>query len=209
MRAIRSHVLDEGYGAAGGEPSDYERALLTGVSARVCSQLVVVADSTRSGAVLATEFGRSGYSAYVARSAETALAVIAAEKPWLVALEPCAGVGLELLSRIASVSPGTKSVVVTMRGSIASAQEAILKGAVDYLTKPVTVQELLGRATEGDTLSKEREASMGVQAMRKRYIEEVLGECGSLARTAKTLKLDRRSLRRMMKRFSLHDKARA
>lgn len=208
MRAGRSYVLDEGYGASGGAPSDYESALSTGISADVCSQLVVVADSTRSGALLSTEFGKAGYSAYLARSAGAALEVISTEKPWLVALEPCAGVGLELLTSIANVSPGTKSLVVTMRGSIASAQAAIRQGAVDYFTKPVTVQEILRRTVEGDTTSEEGGPSMGVQAMRKRYIEEVLGECGSLARTAKTLKLDRRSLRRMMKRFSLHGKDR-
>lgn len=208
MGASGSYVLDGGYGAAREATSAYDGAPSIRAGAGVCSQLVVVADSTRSGALLATEFGKAGYSAYLARGAEAALAVIAAEKPWLVALEPCEGVGLELLARIASASPGTKSLIVTMRGSIASAQAAIRHGAVDYFTKPVTAQEILRRAAEGDTPAEESEASMGVQAMRKRYIEEVLVECGSLARTAKTLKLDRRSLRRMMKRFSLHGKAR-
>jgi len=54
--------------------------------------------------------------------------------------------GLELLSIVKTKYPEVEVIVITGFGTIGSAVEAIKKGAVDYITKPFDLDELLIRA---------------------------------------------------------------
>jgi two-component system response regulator HydG len=59
--------------------------------------------------------------------------------------------GLELLDRIKQSWPSTEVIVITGQGSIATAVDAIKRGAYHYVTKPFTADEilhLLGQALE-------------------------------------------------------------
>jgi two-component system response regulator HydG len=51
--------------------------------------------------------------------------------------------GIELLDRVKDLSPETEVIIVTGFGSIGSAVEAMKKGAVEYLTKPFDLDELV------------------------------------------------------------------
>jgi DNA-binding NtrC family response regulator len=51
--------------------------------------------------------------------------------------------GLELLDHIKRSWPGVEVIVVTGQGSIATAVDAIKRGAYHYVTKPVTIDEIL------------------------------------------------------------------
>lgn len=51
--------------------------------------------------------------------------------------------GLELLSRIQSVKPGTPVIVMTAYGSEDTAIEAMERGAYDYIEKPFDLDEML------------------------------------------------------------------
>ena len=50
--------------------------------------------------------------------------------------------GLEVLQRLRELSPGTEVVIMTAHASVSSAVEAIKRGAFDYLTKPLDLEEL-------------------------------------------------------------------
>ena len=50
--------------------------------------------------------------------------------------------GIELLSRVKKMVPSTEVVIITAYGSVSSAVEAMKKGAFDYITKPVELDEL-------------------------------------------------------------------
>jgi two-component system, NtrC family, response regulator HydG len=59
--------------------------------------------------------------------------------------------GLELLDRVKKTWPGTEVIVITGQGSIATAVDAIKRGAYHYVTKPFTADEILhlvGQALE-------------------------------------------------------------
>jgi DNA-binding NtrC family response regulator len=59
--------------------------------------------------------------------------------------------GLELLDRVKKSWPGTEVIVITGQGSIATAVDAIKRGAYHYVTKPFTADEILhlvGQALE-------------------------------------------------------------
>ncbi|MCK5145303.1 sigma-54-dependent Fis family transcriptional regulator [bacterium] len=50
--------------------------------------------------------------------------------------------GLELLTRIKKISPATEVIIITAFGSVSTAVDAMKKGAFDYITKPVELEEL-------------------------------------------------------------------
>src|SRR6266446_689666 len=59
--------------------------------------------------------------------------------------------GLELLDRVKKSWPSTEVIVITGQGSIATAVDAIKRGAYHYVTKPFTADEILhlvGQALE-------------------------------------------------------------
>src|SRR4029077_6518353 len=59
--------------------------------------------------------------------------------------------GLELLDRVKQSWPATEVIVITGQGSIATAVDAIKRGAYHYVTKPFTADEILhlvGQALE-------------------------------------------------------------
>src|SRR6185436_4846388 len=51
--------------------------------------------------------------------------------------------GLELLDRVKRSWPATEVIVITGQGSIATAVDAIKRGAYHYVTKPFTAEEIL------------------------------------------------------------------
>lgn len=50
--------------------------------------------------------------------------------------------GLELLTRVKKMVPSTEVIIITAYGTVSSAVEAMKKGAFDYITKPVELEEL-------------------------------------------------------------------
>ena len=50
--------------------------------------------------------------------------------------------GLELLTRVKKMVPTTEVIIITAYGSVSSAVEAMKKGAFDYITKPIELEEL-------------------------------------------------------------------
>src|SRR4026208_666958 len=50
--------------------------------------------------------------------------------------------GFDVLSRAAEISPGTKVIMVTGTNDFESIEKALVLGAMDYITKPFTVEYL-------------------------------------------------------------------
>ncbi len=50
--------------------------------------------------------------------------------------------GLELLAKSKEIAPSTEVIIVTAFGTVTSAVEAMKRGAFDYITKPVELEEL-------------------------------------------------------------------
>ncbi len=50
--------------------------------------------------------------------------------------------GLELLTRVKKIAPETEVIIITAFGTVSSAVEAMKKGAFDYVTKPIELEEL-------------------------------------------------------------------
>ncbi len=111
--------------------------------------------------------------------------------------------GLELVERLSQVSPHTTCVVLTGYSSIVTAVKAIKLGAANYLTKPVSMDDieaaLLGEAPL-DELDDYQAPSLARHEWE--YIEYVLARCdGNITRAAKELGIHRQSLQRKLRKY--------
>jgi two-component system response regulator RegA len=114
------------------------------------------------------------------------------------------GSGQEVVEGLADVSPHTRSVILTGYGSIASAVEALHKGAVHYLSKPIDADELAATILK---LDGEEDAASVVDVTPSlaraewEHIQRVLTDCGgNVSEAARRLGIARRTLQLKLKK---------
>jgi len=90
--------------------------------------------------------------------------------------------GLELLQAVHSINPETPVILITAFGTIEAAVAALKQGAIDYLTKPLNLDELLHRIRQVSDhhriLNENRELREALQERHR--IEGIVGESGSM-----------------------------
>jgi two-component system response regulator RegA len=114
--------------------------------------------------------------------------------------------GLELIEKLHDASPGITSVVLTGYSSIATAVKAIKLGAANYLTKPVSMDDIEA-ALLGEMAAEESDDYQAPSLARHEweYIEYVLARCdGNITRAAKELGIHRQSLQRKLRKYPPH-----
>lgn len=101
--------------------------------------VLVVDDEPLQREILKTILSGEGYETYVASSGEEALKVIRAFSPDVILTDlRMEGMdGIELIEKIKSVRYEPAIIMMTAFGTVASAVEAMKRGAFDYLTKPL------------------------------------------------------------------------
>ena len=111
------------------------------------TRVLVVDDERDMADSCAFLLGRAGYQATVAYSGEEALEQLVRQEFELVVtdLKMPRMSGLQLLAAVKSKNPDSEVLVVTGFPGIDTAVAAIKQGAFDYVTKPFTEQDLLGR----------------------------------------------------------------
>ena len=113
-------------------------------SARLVRILVVDEDNSLRKACCEIAAGM-GFMALSAGSMPEALAVLSGQpvEMLLLDLKLPGGGGLKLLGEVKALYPRTGIVVMTAFATVASAVEAMRLGAIDYLTKPFALEELI------------------------------------------------------------------
>jgi two-component system, response regulator RegA len=147
-----------------------------------------------------------GIEAAGAASGDDALRVAPALKPEAAILDlRMPGMsGLDLVSELTSKVPGIRIVVLTGYGSIATAVEAVRRGAINYLTKPLDTDQILAafeREAEPPAASPQAvpESTPSLARVEWEHIQRILHDCdGNISRAARTLGLHRRSLQRKL-----------
>jgi two-component system NtrC family response regulator len=106
--------------------------------------ILVVDDEEPQRRVLAGFLRKRGFEVEVAGEADEALAVVSARAVDLVLtdLRMPGKSGVELLDAVHGVNPEIPVVVMTAYGTVASAVDAMKRGAADYIGKPVDLDEL-------------------------------------------------------------------
>lgn len=148
-----------------------------------------------------------GHQARGAQSKDEALALAGEESPeWaIVDLRMSGHVdGLELVRALLELDPSTRIVVLTGFGSIATALEAVRRGAIHYLSKPAAVDEVLARLSDSETPMAPLEANSvpSLARVEWEHIQRVLTECdGNITQAARLLGVHRRSLQRKLGKY--------
>ncbi|MBK8011399.1 MAG: response regulator [Deltaproteobacteria bacterium] len=114
--------------------------------------------------------------------------------------------GLESLALLLAKAPDLRVVVLTAYGSIATALEAVQKGAVGFLQKPATLDEiLLAFEPSAGKMPAVHSAPAEVPTLARaewEHINRVLTECGgNIRQAAELLGLHRRTLQRKLAKF--------
>ncbi|MGZ6059156.1 MAG: response regulator transcription factor [Myxococcaceae bacterium] len=113
------------------------------------------------------------------------------------------GSGLDVVSALRSIDQATAIVVLTGYGSIATALEAVRRGALHYLQKPVDADELLAAFARGGPLPVDEvpaePAAPSLARAEWEHIQRVLADAGgNVSEAARRLGLHRKSLQRKL-----------
>lgn len=169
--------------------------------------LLIVEDDAPLRDRLARAFGQRGFDVRAAATLEQAEQLVAEEAPEYVVLDLRVGDrnGLELLPAITRADPATRVVVLTGYGSIATALDAVRRGATHYLTKPADADEILAAFEHAGATSATPVPSpqpMSLDRVEWEHINRVLVGCGgNVSEAARLLGLHRRSLQRKLAKY--------
>jgi two-component system response regulator RegA len=168
--------------------------------------LLIVEDDERLRDRLVRAFEKRGLEVSAAGTVDEGRALVASEAPELAVIDlRIAGEsGLELIPVLKQADPATRIVVLTGYGSIATAVEAVRRGATHYLTKPADADEILAAFERSDGPGAVAPATqpMSLDRVEWEHINRVLVDCGgNISETARVLGIHRRSLQRKLAKY--------
>ncbi len=143
-------------------------------------------DETHLQELIRAELPRMGHQVTVCPDGLTAVAAL--EKNSfdcvIVDLDMPGLNGIEVIAKVKEISPDTETVVLTGKGTMQSAVEALRFGSFDYLQKPcklVELQSLLNRVSEKRELTKRCQA-LQIRLFRFEGDSELIGDHRSMQR---------------------------
>jgi two-component system response regulator RegA len=167
--------------------------------------LLLVDDDATFTRVMARAMSRRGLRVSVAGSAEEGLALAKEDLPdyAVLDLKMDGDSGLVLLPKLLELDAEMRVVILTGYSSIATAVEAIKRGATNYLCKPADADDvltaLLSQHADLDSLVPEN--PMSVDRLQWEHIQRVLAEHdGNISATARALGMHRRTLQRKLQK---------
>lgn len=178
---------------------------------------LIIDDDETFTYVLARAIRKKGYPALIANSGDAALALLGDDAPdvpithAILDLKLAETNGLQLLPQLLALDAGVQVVVLTGYASVATTVEAIKQGAVNYLAKPATVEEVLAAfdgddryGARGDANEMIEDTPLSVQRMEWEYIQrQLLANDHNIAATARALGMHRRTLQRKLQKRPL------
>ncbi len=153
--------------------------------------------------VLKRALAKRGFEVHVALSLEEGLAKASQITPEFAIIDLRIGEdsGLKLVQRLKAIDPHTRIVVLTGYASIATAIEAIKLGAVYYLAKPATADEIVAAfyKEEGNPDVEVPPKPLSVRRLEWEYLQKVLADHGgNISAAARALGMHRRTLQRKL-----------
>lgn len=169
--------------------------------------LLLLDDDERFRSRLARALRRRELDVREAGSVQEAVAVIGQAAPTLAVLDlrVADGDGLQVLDVLIAAVPHARAVMLTGYGSIATALDAVRRGAWHYLTKPTNADAVLS-ALDGPRAAPLQDGgpieAPSLGRVEWEHIQRVLADSdGSISEAARRLGLHRRSLQRKLAKY--------
>ncbi len=167
--------------------------------------ILLVDDDSTFTRVMARAMGRRGLRVKVAGSAEEGLSMAREETPdyAVLDLKMEGDSGLVLLPRLLEIDSEMQVLILTGYSSIATAVEAIKRGARNYLCKPADADDVLAAllSSHVDLETLVPENPMSVDRLQWEHIQRVLSDHnGNISATARALGMHRRTLQRKLQK---------
>jgi two-component system response regulator RegA len=169
--------------------------------------LLIVEDDDALRGRLARAMERRGFDVRVASGLSEAMGQADAELPnyAVVDLRLQDGSGLSFVETLEQRDPNIRSIILTGYGNIPTAVAAVQAGAIDYIAKPATADEIV------DALIRPRNEHppapsnpISPDDARKEHIEHIFHEMDeNVSQTARSLHMHRRTLQRLLKRYRI------
>jgi DNA-binding NtrC family response regulator len=146
--------------------------------------ILVVDDEPVQREMIGGFLKKQGFEVIAADSAERALELFRQDAFDLVLTDQKMAEmsGLELLQAVHTINPETPVILITAFGTIEAAVAALKQGAIDYLTKPLNLDELLYRIRQVSDryriINENRELREALQGRHR--IEGIIGESGPM-----------------------------
>jgi two-component system, response regulator RegA len=143
-----------------------------------------------------------GYSVYTGPAAPRTLRLAKGRsvKYAAVDVETAEGQGLELVAELRRELPDVRVVALVSYGNIATALEAMGRGASFYLGKPVDTDDLLSAMTGVRTGARKPDLCASLARVEWEHVRRVLARCGgNVSETARRLGVSRRTVQVKMK----------
>lgn len=178
--------------------------------------LLIVDDDATFVRVLSRALISRGFEVICASNADEARALSHRHQPRHCVLDLKLGEenGLRLIPELRELVPDMRILLLTGYASIATAVEAIKRGAHDYLAKPVDADAVVRALLEGDTVQQNEdevidapEAPLALRRLEWEHIQRVLTECdGNISETARRLGMHRRTLQRKLSKHPVRER---
>ena len=177
--------------------------------------VILIDDDTVFSAVLARALRARGFEVDTAADGAGALQRVREAQPHAAVLDLKLGAenGLALIPELLATRPGLRILLLTGYASIATAVEAIKRGAHDYLAKPVdadqVAQALLGESmAEGASAEAPGLHTPPLKRLEWEHIQRVLAECdNNISEAARRLGLHRRTLQRKLAKRPVRERS--
>ena len=169
------------------------------------SNVLIVDDDVAFSVALSRALGKRDFRVSVVNSMQEleTLEVLSDIKFAVVDLRIGNDSGLHVIKYLLQKNALMKIVMLTAYASIATAVEAMKLGAVNYLTKPATVQEIIEKLSkskiETDVLLED--TPLSVKRLEWEHLQKVLLEHdGNISAAARALNMHRRTLQRKLQK---------
>ncbi len=170
-------------------------------------RILLVDDDPRFVAQLDRSLSRRGFDVECALDGSNALRLARLFRPDAILLDMRLGSdsGLHIIPRLRKLADRPRIIVLTGYASIATAVEAIKRGASDYLPKPAHLQAILNaiagtpERTEAAGETSAPQAMAPLASVEWEHIQQALADSdGNISAAARRLQMHRRTLQRKL-----------
>jgi two-component system response regulator RegA len=166
-------------------------------------RLLLVDDDETFRARLARALGERGFDVVAAGDPAAALSAARQARPAyaVVDLKMPGGSGLDVVRDLAALDPTIRVVVLTGYGSIASAVEAMHRGAHHFLSKPADADEIIAALQAERSAAPPAPATPTLARAEWEHLSRILADVGgNVSEAARRLGITRRTLQLKLKK---------